>query len=120
MAQPNIVDVVTIRGNTVLQNVITSNTTNLVANPAASGKVFKINTLMISNANGTTSADITAGFFRDGTEYKIAHTIPVPADSTLVLLSKDIAIYLQETDYIRLNASANNFLHAVCSYEEIS
>lgn len=119
MAQPNIVGVTTIRGDTAVQNVTTV-AANVVANPANSNAVLKINTLLVSNANGNSSADITATFFRTGVEYRLAHTIAVPADSTLVLISKDTSIYLEESDYIRLNASANNFLHAVCSYEEIS
>lgn len=119
MSQPNIVNVTTIRGNTAALNVTTV-AANVVANPASSNKVMKINTLLVANMDGTNSAEITASLFKSGTEFKIGHTIVVPADSTLVLLSKDTSIYLEETDYIRLTASANNRLHAICSYEEIS
>lgn len=119
MAQPNIVSVATIRGNTAVLNVTTV-ATNVVANIASSNKVYKINTLLISNIDGTNSADITASLFRGGVEYRIASTIAVPADASLVVISKDTSIYLEETDYIRLTASANNDLHAICSYEEIS
>jgi hypothetical protein len=38
----------------------------------------------------------------------------------LVLISKDTSIYLEENDSIRLTASTNSALEAVCSYEEIS
>lgn len=119
MAQPNIVNVGTIRGNTALMNVITV-ASNVVVNPASSNKVYKINTLLISNIDGTNAADITAEFWRAGIFYDIASTITVPADSTLVLISKDTSIYLEEGDYIRLQASANNDLNAILSYEEIS
>ena len=44
----------------------------------------------------------------------------VPAQGTLVVISKDTMVYLEEGDSIRLTASANNYLHAVCSYEIIS
>lgn len=119
MAQPNIVNVTTIRGNTALMNVTTVST-NVVVNPVSSDKVFKINTILISNIDGTNAADITAEFWRGGIFYDIASTIVVPADSTLVLISKDTSIYLEEGDYIRLQASANNDLNAIVSYEEIS
>lgn len=119
MAQPNIVNVATIRGNTALMNVTTV-ASNVVVNPASSNKVYKINTLLISNIDGTNASDITAEFWRGGIAYDIAATIAVPADSTLVLISKDTSIYLEEGDYIRLQASANNDLNAVLSYEEIS
>lgn len=119
MAQPNIVNVGTIRGNTALMNVTTV-ASNVVVNPASSNKVYKINTLLIANIDGTNAADITAELWRSGIAYDIASTIAVPADSTLVLLSKDTSIYLEEGDYIRLQASANNDLNAILSYEEIS
>lgn len=118
MAQPNIVGVTTILGDTAVLNVSTI-AANVVANPANSNTVLKINTLLVANANGNSAADITATFFRTGVEFRLAHTISVPADSTLILISKDTSIYLEESDFIRLNASANNFLHAICSYEEI-
>ena len=119
MAQPNIVGVTTIRGNTAVLNVSTI-AANVVANPANSNDVFKINTLMIANMDGTTATDVNVSFFRTGVEFKIAHTISVPADATLVVISKDTSIYLEESDYIRISASANGRLHAICSYEEIS
>jgi hypothetical protein len=119
MANPNIVDVTNILGKTALLS-ITTDFTPLVANSAASGKVLKINSLIISNIDGTNSADVTVDIFRDSTSYKLASTITVPADATLVVVSKDIAIYLEEGDSIRCLASANGDLQSVCSYEEIS
>jgi hypothetical protein len=119
MAAPNIVNVVTIIGKTAVQAVGTS-ATAIVENSAASGKVFKINSLIISNVDGTNPADITVDVFRSSTAYRLASTITVPADATLVVISKDTAIYLEEGDSIRLTASAANDLEGVCSYEEIS
>lgn len=119
MAQPNIVGVTTIRGNTAVMNVTTV-AANIVSNPASSGKVLKINTLMVSNIDGSNTCNITAGFFRESIEYRIVSTVEVPADATLVAISKETSIYLEEGDYIRLFASANNDLNAILSYEEIS
>lgn len=119
MAQPNIVNVSRILGNTAYQNVNTV-AANIVANPASSNCAYKINTLMIANIDGANSADITASIFSGGIENKIAHTVAVPADATLILISKDTSVYLQEGEYIRLSASANSDLWATCSYEDIS
>ena len=119
MAAPNMVNVTTITGKTAAANVTTS-ASNLVSNTASSGKVFKVNSLIISNVDGTNSADISASFYRSSVEYFIAKTIPVPADSTLVAISKENPLYLEEGDSIRVTASANSDLQAVCSYEEIS
>ena len=119
MAAPNIVNVAQIAGKTAVMNVTTV-AANVVVNEAASNKVFKINNLIISNVDGTNSADITAVVLRSSIAYALASTITVPADASLVVLSKETSIYLEEGDAIRLSASANNDLHAVCSYEEIS
>lgn len=117
MAAPNVVNVATITGKTAVQAVGTS-ATAIVSNSAASGKVFKINALYVSNVDGTNNAEITVDLFRSSTAYKIANTVNVPADASLDVLSK--AIYLEEGDSLRLTANASGDLEAVCSYEEIS
>jgi len=91
----------------------------VVSNDAVSNTVFKVNTLSISNIDGTNAADITVDLFRSNTAYHIAKTVSVPADATLLVITKDNQIYLQEGDSIRCTASASGDLEAVCSYEEI-
>lgn len=120
MAAPNIVNVTTIYGKTAGLAVTTS-ALPIVSNSASSGKVLKINTLIVSNVDGTNAADITVDVYKDQTTaYEITSTVTVPADATLIVLSKDTAIYLEENDSLRLTASAANDLEAICSYEEIS
>ena len=117
MAAPNIVNVATITGKTAVLAVTTS-ATAIVTNSAASGKVFKVNALYVSNVDGTNNADLTVDIYRSSTAYHIAKTVNVPADATLDVISK--SIYLEEGDSLRLTANANSDLEAVCSYEEIS
>tara|TARA_R110000823_G_scaffold195461_3_gene326774 strand:- start:488 stop:841 length:354 start_codon:yes stop_codon:yes gene_type:complete len=117
MTAPNIVNVTTITGKTAVQAVGTS-ATAIVSNPAASGKVFKINALYVSNVDGTTNAEINVDVFRSSTAYHIAKTIVVPADATLDVISK--SVYLEEGDTLRLTANAASDLQGVCSYEEIN
>lgn len=117
MAAPNIVNVTTITGKTAVLAVTTS-ATAIVTNSAASGQVLKVNALYVSNVDGTSSADINVDIFRSSTAYHIAKTVNVPADATLDVISK--SIYLEEGDTLRLTASANSDLEAVCSYEIIA
>jgi hypothetical protein len=117
MAAPNIVNVSTIIGKTAVL-VVTTTPTAIVTNSAASNKVLKINALYVSNIDGTNAADLNVDLFRSSTAYRIAFTVSVPADSSLDVLSK--SIYLEEGDSLRLTASANTRLEAVCSYEDIS
>lgn len=119
MAAPNIVNVSTITGKTAVASATTT-ATAFVTNSGSSGKVFKINSLVISNVNGTSAADITIDLYRSSTSYALASTVTVPADASLVLITKDNAIYLEEGDVLRSLASINSYLQVVCSYEEIS
>jgi hypothetical protein len=124
MANPNIVNVTDIRGKTVVADLTTTNSTLVVENVAASGKVFKINSLIVSNVDGSTAADITINLFSEdnigGTGTEIVSTVTVPADASLVVISKDTSIYLEEDRSIGATASAASDLKVVCSYEEIS
>lgn len=115
MAAPNLLSVTTLTGKTAVANVTTI-ASNVVVNGTGSGKLTKVTALYISNVNGTNAADVTVDFYRSGTAYEIASTVSVPADSTLDLISKNI--YLEEGDSLRIYASANVYLKAVCSYEE--
>ena len=122
MAAPNIVNVTSIYGKTVFDADISTNDDTLLQNDASSNKLFKINTLIIANIDGTTSAEITATIkSADGsTVYGyLCKTVTVPPDTTLVLISKDTSIYLEEDRELTLDASTAGDLSATCSYEEI-
>lgn len=124
MAAPNIVNVATITGKTAVVNLTTTNATAVVSNAAASNKVFKINSLIVSNVDGTSAADITINYYSEddigGTATQIVSTVSVPADASLVVIDKNTAIYLEEDKSIGATAGAANDLKVICSYEEIS
>ena len=120
MAAPNIVNVTTITGK-VAGLLPTTSAANIVSNAAASGTLVKVNSLVVANVNGTTAADITVQLYKNQSVlFPIAWTVSVPADSSIVIVSKDSGIYLEENDSIQLTASINSYLSAVCSYEIIS
>lgn len=124
MAAPNIVGVTTITGITTFVSLADTSATVIVSNAADSGKVYKINTIIVANIDGTNTANITAAVHPAaagaGTGVKIANTIDVVADSTLVVLDKASSIYLEENRSIVVTASAGGDLAVTCSYEEIS
>ena len=121
MAAPNIVNVATITGKTVGAALGTSSA-DIVTNSAASGKVFKINSVYVANVDGTANADATVTWYDASatTTYNLAKTVTVPADATLIVVDKDAAIYLEEGDKISALASASGDLEITVSYEEIS
>lgn len=124
MAAPNIVNVGTIVGKTAVVDLSTTNATAVVSNPASSGKVFKVNSIIVANVDGTNAANITISYYSQddigGTATQIASTISVPADATLVVVDKNTAVYLEEDRSIGAVAGSANDLKVICSYEEIS
>ena len=124
MSAPNIVNVATITAKSAVVNLSSTNATAVVSNAASSGKVFKINSLVVSNVDGSVAADITISYYDQddigGTATEIVKTVSVPQDSTLVVIDKSTSIYLEEDRSLGATASAANDLKVVCSYEELS
>ena len=123
MANPNIVYVASIYGRTAYVADVGTSAAGIVINAASSGKINKINSLIIANIDGSNAADITVTLRNaaGGTTHStLANTISVPADATLVVISKDTSIYLEEDMSLYLAASATGDLSATCSYEIIS
>jgi len=127
MAAPNIVAVSTIRGKSNVAN-LTTTSSSVIVNDVNSGKVFKINTIMISNVDGTNAGNVTVEMFKFGAQnvatglgnavYSLANSVTVPAKSSLDVMSK--SIYLEEGDQLKAKADSNNRLHLITSFEEIS
>jgi hypothetical protein len=124
MANPNIVNVTAIYGNTSVTPLTDTNATSIVSNAASSGKVYRINSLVVANIDGTNAADITINIYPEdaigGTGEAIASTISVPADATLIIIDKTTQIYLLEDRSIGAIAGAANDLVVTCSWEEIN
>ena len=119
MAAPNLKTPTTITGKTAGYAVTTSLAAAL-SNSAASGKVFKINSVYCANVDGAASAYISLEHYNGTTGFKIANTIAVPADATQVLVARDGYIYLEVGHSLRAVASAASDLELVIGYEEIS
>lgn len=123
MANPNIVNVTSILGNSLSVAVLTT-ATQLASNAASSGKVFKINSIVIANIDGTSAADVTVNIYSEddlgGTPLAIVSTISVPADASLIVTDKTTTFYLLEDQSIGALASAAGDLVATISFEEIS
>ena len=124
MANPNIAAVTAIYGNTSTTSLTTTNATSLVNNAASSGKVYKINSIVVANVDGTSAADITINIYSSaslgGTAFPIASTISVPADSTLIVTDKTTSFYLLEDKSIGATAGTASDLVVTCSWEEIN
>jgi hypothetical protein len=124
VAAPNIVNVTSIIGKSAVIDLTSTSATSVVSNAASSGKVFKINSLIVSNVDGTNAADITINYYSaaalGGTATQIVSTVSVPADSSLVVIDKNTSFYLEEDKSIGATAGSANDLKVLISYEDIS
>lgn len=121
MAAPNIVNVATITAKTK-GLALTTSAQDLLENPAASGKVFKVNMVRAANVDGSASADVTLSFVDASATatYRLAYLIPVDVDIAGSLLDKREPLYLEEGDKLTALASASGDIELVVSYEELS
>lgn len=114
----------TINGFTTTVSLTTTNATQVVENPASSGKMVRVVSLIVSNVDGSSSADVTVSYYSQddigGTATEICSTVAVPADASLVVIDRSTAMYLDEDRSIGAKASAASDLKVVCVYEEIS
>jgi hypothetical protein len=125
MAAPNIVGPTTITAKTAYLRAVTGATgTVLLNNAASSGKALQVQSLYVANVDGSLQCDVTVKLHSQddggGTGHAICSDVTVPADATLVVVSKDTTIWLEEDRSIVVTPSASNDLEFVCSYLEIS
>ena len=130
MANPNIVDVATIKGGNFGWN-LTAGLTDTLLEVTGSDIIVKVNRIVCANVDGTTAYYLN--LFIDGmgtaavdgvtptaadTTVYLASTISVPADSALVVLNTPI--YLKEGDLLKGGGSTVNKLDLFVSFDVIS
>ena len=129
MANPNIVNVSSIVGGNAAWALTNTITTTLLT--VTADVIVKINSLIVTNIHGTNAATVSLEINGIGggavgvtlaanltTQVRIASTMNVPADDSLVLIDKPI--YLMEGDVLRGGASASSVLELFASYEVIN
>lgn len=123
MANPNIVNVTSIYGNTTyLVPTGTSATTWTGLTPAA-GTVNKVGSIVATNVTATAAAitvSINSAAGGTGTNYRIAWQIAVPANSSLVVVDKSTSIYVGEAQSIVVTSGTANAIEMTATYEAIS
>lgn len=123
MANPNIVAVTSIYGNTSYLVPTGTNATTWTALTPAVGTVNKIDNIVASNvtssaANITVSINSATG--GGGTAYRIAYQVSVPAGASLIVVDKTTAFYLGETQSVVVTSGTNNAIEMTASYEAIT
>ena len=122
MAAPNIVNVATITAKSAAA-LLTTGLVSQVSNAVSSGKVLKINNIVISNITAsaaTVRLAYNTAAAGGGSSFYLAYDISVPAAASLIITDKTTSFYLEENSSIVALAGTVSALHCVVSYEELS
>jgi hypothetical protein len=133
MANPNIVNVTSIYGNsayvlpasTSVSVAWTHNgTTSLTGLTPASGSVNRVTSLVVANnsasaANATVSISNNATY-ASGTAYAIAFQVSVPANASLIVIDKTTSIYITENQSLGVISGTSSALVYTATFEVIT
>lgn len=134
MANPNIVNVTSIYGNTAYcvpsgTSATTSwtynGTTTLTGLTPASGTVNKIDSVVVSNTtasavNCTVAIGNNATFASATVTVYQAYQISVPANSSLIVVDKTTSFYVTESQSVAVTSATGSALTFVASFEAIT
>ena len=124
MANPNIINVTTLTGNTTYLTPANTTANVLLSNAASSGLVFKINQIVCANVNGSSAVNATVAINSAaagaGTNFPIISTISVPASASVIAVDKTTAVYLMENSSIVVTSGTSSGITYTISYESIA
>ena len=133
MANPNIVNVTSIYGNTAY--VLPASTavsvawtyngaTSLTGLTPASGTVNRVTGIVVSNvtasaANCTVQISNNATF-GSGTAYSIAYQISVPANASVIVTDKTTSFYVTESQSVGVTSGTSSALVYTATFEALT
>lgn len=123
MANPNIVNVTSIYGNTSYLIPSTTAATTWTALTPAAGTVNKIDNIVASNvtaAVATVTVAINSAAAGAGTNYRLIYQVPVPVNASIVIVDKSTAFYLGEAQSIVVTVGTASAIELTSSFEAIT
>jgi hypothetical protein len=133
MANPNIVNVTSIYGNSayVLPSTTSATTswtyngtTSLTGLTPASGTVNRVTSIVVANV---TSSAATAtvqiannATFGSGTAYSIAYQVSVPPNSSVIVTDKTTSFYVTESQSVGVTSGTGSALVYTATFEAIT
>jgi hypothetical protein len=133
MANPNIVNVTSIYGNTAYVAPSTTSattswthngTTSLTGLTPAVNTVNRVTSIVVSNVTGSAALASVAvannATYGSGTPFYVAYQITVPANSTLIITDKTTSFYVTENQSVGVITGTSNALNFVATFEAIT
>ena len=123
MANPNILSVSSIYGNTSYLIPSTTSATTWTALTPAAGTVNKIDNIVAANVTAsvaTVTVSINSAAAGGGTAYRLVYQVPVPVNASIVVADKSTAFYLGEAQSIVVTVGTASAIELTASYEAIT
>lgn len=123
MANPNIVNVTSIYGNTSYLIPSTTSVTTWTDLTPTTGTVNKINNIVAANVTASAVAvtvSINSAISGGGTAYRMAYQISVPANASLIITDKTTSFYVGEGQSIVVTVGTGSAIELTASYEAIT
>ncbi len=123
MANPNIINVASIYGNTSYLIPSTTAATTWTALTPAAGTVNKIDNIVASNVTASianVTVAINSAAAGAGTNYRLVYQVSVPVNASIVVADKSTAFYLGEAQSIVVTVGTASAIELTASYEAIT
>ena len=122
MANPNLNAPTAVYAANTFVALTSTSETQLISNASTSNKVYLVDSVLVSNVDGASAADVTVTVYNaetnTGTGYRLASTVSVPADASLVPILKDVGMSVKEGQSVYVTASAASDLEVVAYWKE--
>ena len=133
MANPNIVNVTSIYGNTAYVSPSATSvsvawtyngSTSLTGLTPASGTVNRVTSIVVSNvtasAANATIAIANNATYGSGTPYYIAYQISVPPNASVIVTDKTTSFYVTESQSVGVTSGTSSALAYTATFEAIT
>jgi len=133
MANPNIVNVTSIYGNTAYVSPSATSvsvawtyngSTSLTGLTPASGTVNRVTSIVVSNvtasAANATIAIANNATYGSGTPYYIAYQISVPPNASVIVTDKTTSFYVTESQSVGVTSGTSSALNYTATFEAIT
>ena len=120
MANPNIVNVTSILGNTLVTTMSSTADTSILANSTTSGQIYKIESIQAANLLASSACNINLTVDDGSNNKSLLKTVDIATGSTLVAVDRNSTIYLPEGYSLKGSSEFSSALDLIISYEVIS
>ena len=123
MANPNIVNVTSILGNTSYFIPANTSANAWTALTPAVGTVNRVTSIVASNVTASAvvvTVSVNSATGGGGTAYRVAYQISVPSGASLIIVDKTTSLYIGESQSVVATVGTASAIEFTAAYEAIT